>query len=195
MTARCPVPRTAVAERVKVVGMTRVEINRAVSAPRGRQREAVSFDGFFADTCQRVVGIVALTTGDIAAAEDATQEAFLRAHARWGRVSRLDRPDLWVARVATRIAVSNWRRGRRETELDASVAADALDSVTRLWAQWGLEELSPRQRMAVILHHVHGLPVEEVARVTGSRLETVRTHLKRGRTRLRRRLGQEDGNE
>jgi RNA polymerase sigma-70 factor (ECF subfamily) len=175
--------------------MTRLELSRAVSAPRGRQCFATSFDGFYADSCQRVVGIVAVTTGDIAAAEDAAQEAFLRAHARWGRVSRLDRPDLWVAQVATRIAVSSWRKRRREFQLDASLAAEALDSVTRLWARWGLEELSPRQRMAVILHHVHGLPVEEVAQVTGSRLETVRTHLKRGRSRLRRRLGQEEGDE
>jgi RNA polymerase sigma-70 factor, ECF subfamily len=163
--------------------------------PRGRSTDEASFERFFTESCHLVVGLVAVTTGDIPGAEDAVQEAYVRAHRRWERVATMDRPDLWVAHVATRVAISSWRRRRRETTLDAAVAAEVSDSVTRLWARWGLEALSPNQRLAVVLHHIHGLPVDEVAAESGSSKETVRTHLKRGRQRLRQLLSEETGYE
>ncbi|TME00155.1 MAG: hypothetical protein E6I76_00905, partial [Chloroflexi bacterium] len=127
------------------------------------ERTDASFEAFFEDTCQRIVGIVAVATGDVAAAEDAVQDAYARALTRWGRVSRLDRPDLWVARVATRIAIDAWRRRRRETPLEAEMRASVHDDIDRLWVRWGLEGLSPMQRVTVILRHVEGRPVGEVA--------------------------------
>src|SRR3981081_2256022 len=77
-----------------------------------------AFDEFFLATATTVVGLVALVTGDPANAEDATQVAYLRAADRWEVVSRMDRPDLWVAKVAVRLAVDDWRRRRRERPLD-----------------------------------------------------------------------------
>jgi RNA polymerase sigma-70 factor (ECF subfamily) len=160
-----------------------------------RVDQEAAFDRFFTDTCQFVVGLVAVTTGDAAAAEDAVQEAYLRAHQRWGSLAAMDRPDLWVAKVATRLAVSSWRRRRRETELTVEVPAEVTDSFNRIWLKWGLEALSPKQRLVVILHHIHGLPIGEVAAAAGSSTETVRTHLKRARVRLRARLSHEESNE
>ena len=75
--------------------------------------------------------------------------------------------------------------GARETRLSAEVQAEVDDTITRIWTEWGLEALSPKQRLAVILHHMLGLPVADVARASGSSTETVRTHLKRARVRLR----------
>jgi RNA polymerase sigma-70 factor (ECF subfamily) len=149
------------------------------------ERSDASFEAFFEETCQRIVGIVAVATGDVAAAEDAVQDAYARALTRWGRVSRLDRPDLWVARVATRIAIDSWRRRRRETPLEAEMRASVHDDIDRLWVRWGLEGLSPMQRVTMILRHVEGRPVAEVAAVTSTSPETVKTHLKRATRRLR----------
>lgn len=182
----------SVPHRPRAVRVGVVEISRSMVRPVSRAADEVAFDRFFVDTCQLVVGVVAVTTGDVPAAEDAAQEAYLRAHQRWARVSALDRPDLWVVRVATRIAVSSWRRRRRETHLNSELQADIADSITRVWTQWGLEALSSKQRLAVILHHIHGLPVADVAIAAGSSTETVRTHLKRARLRLRTRLSDED---
>ncbi|MHB8489296.1 MAG: sigma-70 family RNA polymerase sigma factor [Candidatus Dormibacteria bacterium] len=166
-----------------------------MARPAARSTDAAEFDRFFLDSCQLVVGMVAVVTGDVAAAEDAVQEAYLRAHQRWTRVAALDRPELWVVKVASRIAVSNWRRRRRESPLSADLRAEVDDSITRVWARWGLEALSPKQRLAVILHHGHGLPVADVARAAGTSTETVRTHLKRARLRLRVRLADKDSYE
>ncbi|MGH7749122.1 MAG: RNA polymerase sigma factor [Candidatus Dormibacteria bacterium] len=154
------------------------------------ERAEASFEAFFEESCQRIVGIVAVATGDVAAAEDAVQDAYARALTRWGRVSRLDRPDLWVARVATRVAIDAWRRRRRETPLETEMRAAVHDDIDRLWVRWSLEGLSPMQRVSVILRHVEGRPVAEVAEVVSTSPETVKTHLKRATRKLRALLGE-----
>ena len=170
-------------------------MTRAMVLPTRASDEDGAFERFFLDSCQLAVGMVAVTTGDVAAAEDAVQEAYLRAHQRWGRVGGLERPELWVVKVATRIAVSSWRRRRRETQLGRELEAEVADSIARIWTRWGLEGLSPQQRLTVVLHHVHGLPVADVAIAAGTSTETVRTHLKRARQRLRARLADEQSHE
>jgi len=139
----------------------------------------------FTDASPRVVGLVAAVTGDEGLAEDAAQEAFARAYQRWSRVGRLDRPDLWVARVASRIAFDHWRKRRRETALDATDRGHLPDDVQRLWVRWQLERLSPMQRATVLLHCWEGRPVAEVATLLGRSQATVRTHLLVGRRRFR----------
>jgi len=135
------VPRGPAAKRVILVEMTRTMV-----LPTRASDEDGAFERFFLDSCQLAVGMVAVTTGDVAAAEDAVLEAYLRAHQRWGRVGGLERPELWVVKVATRIAVSSWRR-RRETQLGRELEAEVADSIARIWTRRGLEGLSPQQRL------------------------------------------------
>ena len=144
-----------------------------------------AFETVFADSYHRVVGLVAAVTGDEGLAEDAAQEAFARAYQRWGRVGRLDRPDLWVARVASRISIDQWRRRRRETGLDGADRVHVPDDVQRLWVQWQLERLSPMQRASILLHCWEGRPVAEGATLLGRSQATGRTHLLMGRRRFR----------
>lgn len=147
--------------------------------------EEADFDVFFLAYAREVAAVVALTTGDPALAEDATQEAMTRAHAGWGRVSRLDRPDLWVIRVATRIAIDGWRRRRRETGLEDQPSPETNAEIQRLWVRWGLEQLTPAERVLLILRHRDGLSVEEVAALQGKSPITIAIYLKRARRRLR----------
>src|ERR1700692_4736461 len=94
----------------------------------------LDFDDFFETFARHVAAIVAVSTGDAALAEDATQEAMARAYVRWNRVSRLERPDLWVIRVAANIAVGSWRRRRHEVGLsDSTPRADPPDRVRGVW--------------------------------------------------------------
>ena len=69
------------------------------------EESVLDFHDFFETFARHVAAIVAVSTGDAALAEDATQEAMARAYVRWNRVSRLERPDLWVIRVAANIAI------------------------------------------------------------------------------------------
>ncbi|HWD07976.1 MAG TPA: RNA polymerase sigma factor [Actinomycetota bacterium] len=164
-----------------------VEIEPGASpTPSDRQ---LGFEPFFAATCQTVVGLVAAVTGDLRLAEDATQEAYLRALRRWGRVRQLDRPELWVARVASNLAIDRWRRHRRESGGATDRPIDPPDSVGKLWVEWGLAQLTPAERRVVLLKDLEGYPVKEIAGRLGRSPETVKSQLASGRRRLRQLLG------
>ncbi|MFE3722755.1 MULTISPECIES: SigE family RNA polymerase sigma factor [Streptomyces] len=152
------------------------------------------FDAFYAATAKRLVATVYAMTGDLAESEDAVQEAYARAWQRWDRLTREGDPLPWVRTVASRLAVSAWRRTRNRlrAQLRHGPASDdpgpsgALGDRAALVA--ALRELRPDQRRAVVLHHLLDLPVEEVARETGSTSGAVRTRLSRARRQLGERL-------
>jgi RNA polymerase sigma-70 factor (ECF subfamily) len=87
------------------------------------------FDEFYRGSRQRVLGFVYVLTGDLGEAQDAVQEAYLRAWQRWAIVRDYEEPEAWTRRVATRIAISRWRslrsRARAYLRHGASDAAPA----------------------------------------------------------------------
>jgi RNA polymerase sigma factor (sigma-70 family) len=152
-----------------------------------------SFDDFFEAYARQVAAIVALSTGDVSLAEDATQEAMARAHAKWKTVAQLARPDLWVIRVAGNIAIDFWRRRRREVTLsEANARLEPRDEIMVLWLRWGLDRLTPEDRLLLILRHRDGLTVDEMSALLAKSPNTVMTYLKRARRRLRAVLSEED---
>ena len=161
--------------------------------PRDEGGRTHDFSAFFERYARDLAATVALATGDIAGAEDAIQEAMAIAYSDWNRVSRMGRPDIWVLRVAQRKAIDAWRKGRRESELDdQATRASAPDLVQRLWVTWGLANLTPEDRMLVILRHRDALSVDEIASAVRKPPNTVAVALKRARRRLRRLLKEED---
>ena len=154
------------------------------------------FSDFCLATRVRTITLIALVTRDVHAAEDAAQEAYARAYQRWGRVRKLNRPDLWVVRVGTNVAISAWKKTRKEHELEADeLIADSgsggLDGhiAQDLWVKWGLSSLSTSQRVAFVMHHAQGWSTADVAAAMGSSESTVKTHLARAKRRLRALLG------
>ncbi|MEZ5228621.1 MAG: sigma factor [Acidimicrobiales bacterium] len=81
-------------------------------------RSDAEFDRFFCSHYPGVVRSLTVITGNREAAADCTQEAFIRAYARWGRVRRYASPTAWVRRVAINLANDQFRsddrRRRRE---------------------------------------------------------------------------------
>ncbi|MCL7375905.1 SigE family RNA polymerase sigma factor [Streptomyces sp. 35G-GA-8] len=149
------------------------------------------FDAFYATTARRLVAAVYAMTGDLAEAEDAVQEAYVRAWQRWSKLTREGDPLPWVRTVAMRLAISTWRRTRSRLRAhllhgpQADVPGLSADRVALVAA---LRELSPDQRRAVVLHHLLDLPVDQVARETGVSNGAVRTRLSRARKILGERL-------
>ncbi|MCX5233212.1 SigE family RNA polymerase sigma factor [Streptomyces sp. NBC_00233] len=145
------------------------------------------FDAFYATTAKRLVATVYAMTGDLAEAEDAVQEAYARAWQRWSRLTKEGDPLPWVRTVASRLAISAWRRTRNRlrAQLRHGPAPDMPDlSADRVALVAALRKLSAGQRRAVVLHHLLDLPVEDVARETGSSSGAVRTRLSRARKLL-----------
>jgi Sigma-70 region 2 len=81
------------------------------------------FEQFYGREYSRVVGFAYALAGSWEAAEDAAQEAFLRAHREWARVGRYDQPGAWVLRVAANLAVSAFRRRLTEARALVHLAA------------------------------------------------------------------------
>ncbi len=157
----------------------------------GRSFSPASLEVLFHQSYRSIVQSLALASGDLAAAEDATQEAFARAWLRWNRISRYGNPGAWVRRVAIN-RLRNAHRSRlrgeaaisRMTHEPASIQADEFDS--DLVA--GLRELPYKQRLCAVLFYVDGLSTAEVAEALGISRGSVSQHLNRARTALRAHL-------
>jgi RNA polymerase sigma-70 factor (ECF subfamily) len=87
-----------------------------------------SLEDVFRTEYVRLVRALAVYAGDVEAASDAVQDAFVQAHRHWGRVSGYADPALWIRRVAIN-RVSNQRRGRsrRERALARVVRTQAVE--------------------------------------------------------------------
>lgn len=147
------------------------------------------FDCFYAGAATRIARQMVLLTGDLAEAEDVTHEAFARAWTRWSRVSTYESPEAWVRTVARRLAISRWRKVRNGamawSRHDADRRAHLLElSADHVALVAALRQLSERQRVAVVLHHLADLTVEQVAAETGSSVSAVKQQLARGRRAL-----------
>jgi RNA polymerase sigma-70 factor (ECF subfamily) len=151
---------------------------------------AAGFDAFYARELPRLVTVLTAVTGDQMVAEELAQEALLRAHQRWARISRYDLPGAWVRRVALNLASQS--RARRRSEHRAVARTIERGPVAPpeptddFWAL--VRQLPPRQAAAVALHYLEDRPVTEVASILGCAEGTAKAHLHKGRATLARLL-------
>jgi len=149
--------------------------------------KADEFDHFYAMTSRRLVGQLFAMTGDLTEAEDAVQEAYIRAWQRWPRIRMYDDREAWIRTVAYRLTINSWRnaRSRLSAHLRANHRTEPPElSPTLLTLVSGLRKIPEAQRRAIVLHHLVGLSVEEVAAETGAPAGTVKARLARGRKAL-----------
>lgn len=150
-------------------------------------RDTEEFNDFYAASARRVLGQVYAMVGNRAEAEDAVAEAYLRAWDRWNTVRERDSPEAWVRRVAYRIAVSAWRKAvNRVRAHHREVTDDRIDAVgpDHVVVVQALRSIPADQRRVIVLHHLVGLSVTEIATETGRSANTVKTWLARGRRTL-----------
>lgn len=144
----------------------------------------------------RALGYATRLLGDRAEAEDVTQEAMLRL---W-RVARDWRSgeaqvSTWLYRVVTNLCTDLRRaRVRRpgvtleeapEVASTGPSAVSAMIEADRMAAlNAALAQLSERQRQAVVLRHIEGLPNPEIAAIMGLGVEAVESLTARGKRAL-----------
>ena len=150
-------------------------------------KDADGFDAFYAGTNRRLLHQMYAMTGNLADAQELVQEAYARAWQRWSTVSTYDDPQAWVRTVAWRLAASKWRRTK--TAMAAMVRHGAPEdtpepSIDNVALVAALRQIPEAQRRAIVLHHLSGLSVAEVAHETHSPEGTVKARLARGRAAL-----------
>jgi RNA polymerase sigma factor (sigma-70 family) len=130
-------------------------------------------------------------------AEELVQDSFVRAFRSIDDFRGDARFGTWFYRIVYNVCLTSVMR-KKESLPEAGedleeVAATEEDPLSRLEAEelrdllsGAIGRLSEQQRAAVTLFYVQGLSYEEIAGVTGQPMGTVKTHLFRGRERLRR---------
>ena len=118
-------------------------------------------------------------------ADDAAQDAFVSAIRSLGRFDR-NRPFApWIAKIAVNRARDLLRaeRRRRAERLAEAIEAPAGPNASGLLL--AVAALPREQREAVVLHHVLGFSLREVAEIVGAPEGTVTSRLGRGVARVR----------
>jgi len=155
------------------------------------------FDALLASHSERAVRIAwRLVGGDRAAAEDVAQDAFLNAYRALPRFRGEARLETWFYRILVRRAQSHrrWQAVRRLWHAESP--GEAPDPRPRANGDPGLrdrirlalEALTRRQREAFVLVYMEGLSATEAAAVLNLPSGTLKSHLQRARTKLRREL-------
>lgn len=147
-----------------------------------------AFEQVYRSSYPTLVGQLFLLTTNRAEAEDVVQEAFARLWANWRELHGYDNHEAWVRRVATNLAVSRWRRHSRQTSYEEPPVQRAVHNSSLSDLTHALRGISMKHRQALLLHHVIGLSVAEVASEMSAKPGTVKSWLSRGRAELERQL-------
>lgn len=155
----------------------------------------VDFEEFAADRLPALTRYATMLVGSRELAEDVVQDALVKTHAKWSRISTYDRPDLYVKRIVTNEFLS-WRRRRRvatvslEPDFAEVIQSDRAPSHEEtsadreaLWTE--LARLPRQQRVVLVLRFYEGLDDNEIATVLECRPGTVRGYASRALATLR----------
>ena len=143
-------------------------------------------------------------------AKDVSQEAFVNAYRSLGQFRGGARFSTWLYRIVVNECKDAYKRRARQPAVVAGVgepdpdagdeaslfmvdvedpAANPSDAATNqelsLRLSQAIGALPMKQRTAFLLHHVHGLPLDEVAGVMACRIGTVKSHIFRATEALR----------
>ncbi len=154
-----------------------------------------TFLAFYRREYPKMVAIAAAVSGNRAIAEDLAQEAMLRAHRHWNRISAYDRPGAWTRRATINLSLSATKRASAELKRMLRLAGpstlpppEATDD--HIWR--AVAKLPRNQRAAIALHYLEDRPIDEIAEILQIAVATARVHLHRGRRALAVTLDQEE---
>ncbi|MBI3181653.1 MAG: sigma-70 family RNA polymerase sigma factor [Myxococcales bacterium] len=160
------------------------------------------------DIFQRYRPAVQRFLGDLfrssAAAEEATQETFARAHQAIGRLRDGEKVAGWLFGIARHVYLEARREKPTEELREDEPALEAVlptPTPERLLLDRELEDaleralsgIAPERRSALLLRIDHGLGYEEIAEVMGWNLAKVKNEIHRARLQLRVELAQHVG--
>jgi RNA polymerase sigma-70 factor, ECF subfamily len=175
---------------------------------RAQEGDVRAFEQLFQQYHRGIYNTIYQVTRNEADAADLTQEVFVRAYRALPRLQTPEAFTSWLYRIAVNLS-RNWLRDRGRVRIeslelpgddgeggstreiadpsgDPAALTQAQDLRERV--QKAVEGLSPDHRTVVTLHHLEGMPVEEIARVMDCSIGTVKSRLSRARDHLKRKL-------
>lgn len=152
-------------------------------APAGTPAQLrVDFGAHLEANYQRLVAQLYAITLDPAEAHDVVQDAYSRAWRNWATISRQPDPTGWIRRVAVRSTVRSWRRVLNKVGIGrAKPVGEGVDPRTSALLA-ALGRLSAPERRCVVLFHMAGVPIGEIAAVERVSVGTMQARLARARS-------------
>lgn len=139
--------------------------------------------------------LLRLTRGDGALADDLAQETFLKAYLKIGTYKGTGRFFSWLARIAYTNFLQELRKRRPDFETganDQKVEGEEPSfeggSSARMDLEQAMRILSIEERAAITMCYAYGMSHSEASRASGMPVGTVKSHIARGKDKLRAEL-------
>src|SRR5271165_6458394 len=169
--------------------------------------DAAAFEELVARYEDKIFRLTRNITGNREDAEDAMQDAFLKAYAHLNNFHGESRFYTWLVRIAANEALMRLRKRRpNHFSLDEPIEGDT-DLFPRELEDWGpgpeqrfaqtemreilssvIDELEPEYRTVFVLRDIEELSTEETADAVGISVPAVKSRLLRARLKLRQKL-------
>jgi RNA polymerase sigma-70 factor (ECF subfamily) len=167
-------------------------VYRSVLVVRCQAGDRAAFEELVALYQPRLRYFLGRMVGDDHAADDLLQEVWFDVYRGVARLADPGAFPAWLYRIARRRALGQLRKGRPPVaSLEGIDLADegedgefSADDAERVHAALGL--LAPEHREVLLLRFVEGMAYEDIARVTGCPLGTVRSRIHYAKRALRR---------
>jgi RNA polymerase sigma-70 factor (ECF subfamily) len=171
-----------------------------------RRGETAAFEELVNRYESKILRLTKNITGNQEDAEDAMQDAFLKAYAHLDGFQGDSRFYTWLVRIAANEALMRLRKRRPQVSLDEPVAVDT-DFLPRELEDWRpspereyaqaelqkiltdvIDQLQPEDRIVLVLRDLEELSAQEVAEALGISATAVKSRLWRARLKLRQNL-------
>ncbi|MDQ1379466.1 MAG: hypothetical protein QOJ71_185 [Actinomycetota bacterium] len=174
---------------MKLAGVAgRLELVQTV-APLAVRNE-VLLDRLYRTHAPAALRFAVMLTGERELSEDLVQEAFVRVAAKLDTLREPDAFGAYLTRAVANLAKSHFRHqkvvARHERTIDlASLVVPAVDVASNDALLVALRRLPMRQRAAIVLRYYNDASHDDIARILGVPLGTVKSLLSRGLAKLR----------
>lgn len=172
--------------------------NEAEIVARAQAGDASAFEMLVVEHQAYVYALAFRVLGNPQEAEDAAQEAFVRAWQALPKFRAQSRFGTWMYRIVTNLCYNRLPKLRRElavigeeeipdrTDFHSGLPEPGAEAVERRqWLHRQIDALPESYRLLITLRYQRDLPYEEIASVTGLPLGTVKTGLFRAKEKLR----------
>ncbi|TVR72493.1 MAG: sigma-70 family RNA polymerase sigma factor [Sphaerobacteraceae bacterium] len=176
-------------------------VDESVWIARAKAGDQAAFEAIFQLYERQIYGFIYRMMGNAEDANDLTQDCFIRAYKALSQTNDDLNISAWLHRIASnacldvlrrrqRIRWLPWESHKHEHLLHGrpldEPESNALRSETQMTVQQVISQMSPRNRMALILREYEGMSCEEIGQIMGLSRSAVKSVLFRGREEFRR---------
>jgi RNA polymerase sigma-70 factor (ECF subfamily) len=133
--------------------------------------------------------LIRLTNGDKALADDLAQDVFIRAYKYLKSFKATASFSTWLYRISYNVFIDNYKSQKQTENIDDyynSICDENNDSGTEIDFQTALKVLGPNEKVVILLHYSKGYSHNEIAKITGMPLGSVKTNILKAKDKLRK---------